>query len=92
MQEENQRVVNSAPSGYFGYINGSGYINDSTSQASPQETSPQESPTVVASSPQQQTSIQQPPPDYVQDPAWIQMQEENQRLIDSAPPGYWGAE
>lgn len=98
MQRENQRVINSAPAGYFGYV-GSSAPQTSTQQTSTQQTSTQQTSTQPASS-QESTNVASstpeqlpppgPPPAYMLDPAWIQMQEENQRLIDSAPPGYFG--
>lgn len=92
-QQENQRVINSGPAGYFGYVSSSAQ-QTSTQEASTQQTSTQQTSsnnnTTVASSPEQQTPPPPPPPAYTLDPAWIQMEEENQRLIDSAPPGYFG--
>jgi hypothetical protein len=112
MQEEQQRVINSAPLGYFGYVNPGaeqgtsgnsaqqGTSGDSTQQGTSgvsvqQGTSgnsaQQGNSPASTNNPQQQNSQPQPT-EIVESPERARMREEQQRLIDSAPPGWWGVE
>lgn len=98
-QEEQQRVINSAPVSYFGYAIPSASPESSAPAAensggssaqqgnSPASTSDSQQPTT-----QQQTPSAQQPVVFEDSPEQAQLREEQQRLIDSAPPGYWGVE
>jgi len=130
MQEEQQRVINSAPRGYFGYVipsaqqgtsgssvqqgtsgssvlqetsgssvqqgtSGSSVLQETSVSSDQQETSgssaqQRDSPASTNSS--QQQNSQPPPIEIVESPERARMREEQQRLIDSAPAGWWGVE
>lgn len=106
MQERQQQASSSAPSSYFGYL-GSGTAPASTSSTSTSTQSPAQVTIVPAtensggqqgntpdSTTPQPTITAKTEADYphLLSPERLQLQEEQQQLINSAPPGYWGVQ